>query len=68
MNFVRPGLNIQIVSAKIATDGTISLDYKITDPDGLPLDPAGIQTPGAISVSFPWRRTFRRGSGSTCRT
>src|SRR5690348_1287111 len=50
--FVRPGLNIQIVSAKIAADGTVSVDYKIQDPKGLPLDLAGIQTPGAVSVSF----------------
>jgi OmcA/MtrC family decaheme c-type cytochrome len=52
VNFVRPGLTIAIVSAKIANDGTISVDYKLTDPKGLPLDRDGIQTPGAISVSF----------------
>src|SRR3954453_17940961 len=52
VNFVRPGLSLKIVSANIATDGTISVDYKITDPKGLPLDPAGITTPGAVSVSF----------------
>ena len=52
VNFVRPGLTLKIVSANIAQDGTISVDYKITDPKGLPLDPAGITTPGAVSVSF----------------
>src|ERR1035441_1020748 len=52
VNFVRPGLTLTVVSAAIAQDGTISVDYKISDPDGLPLDPAGITTPGAISVSF----------------
>jgi OmcA/MtrC family decaheme c-type cytochrome len=52
VNFVRPGLTMKIVSANIAQDGTISVDYKITDPKGLPLDPAGITTPGAVSVSF----------------
>ncbi len=52
VNFVRPGLNITIVSAQIASDGTISVHYQLTDPKGLPLDLAGIQTPGAISVSF----------------
>lgn len=52
VNFVRPGLIIKIVSAGIAQDGTISVDYKLTDPKGLPLDPAGVTTPGAISVSF----------------
>jgi OmcA/MtrC family decaheme c-type cytochrome len=52
VNFVRPGLTMKVVSANIAQDGTISVDYKITDPKGLPLDPAGITTPGAVSVSF----------------
>src|SRR5438034_4334285 len=52
INFVRPGLVIKIVSASIAQDGTISVDYKISDPKGLPSDPAGITTPGAISLSF----------------
>jgi len=52
INFVRPGLTITVVSATIAQDGTISVDYKLSDPKGLPLDPAGITTPGAISVSF----------------
>src|SRR5450631_2310538 len=52
VNFVRPGLTLKVVSANIAQDGTISVDYKITDPKGLPLDPAGITTPGAVSVSF----------------
>src|ERR1035441_9396477 len=52
VDFVRPGLTLTIVSAAIAQDGTISVDYKVTDPKGLPLDPAGITTPGAVSVSF----------------
>src|ERR1041385_2870071 len=52
VNFVRPGLAISIVSTKIAADGTISVDYKLTDPKGLPLDLTGVQTPGAVSVSF----------------
>src|SRR4051794_17920576 len=50
--FVRPGLTISIVSTKIASDGTISVNYKLVDPKGLPLDLTGVQTPGAISVSF----------------
>ena len=52
VNFVRPGFNISIVSAKIATDGTISVQYKIADPKGLPLDRNGVETPGTISLSF----------------
>src|ERR1035441_5354375 len=52
VDFVRPGLTLTIVSASIAPDGAISVDYKVADPKGLPLDPAGITTPGTISVSF----------------
>src|ERR1039457_5351113 len=52
INFVRPGLSIKIVSAKIAADGTLSVDYKLTDQDGAGLDRLGVTTPGAISPSF----------------
>ena len=49
---VQPGLVIGIVSSKIASDGTISVDYKLTDPAGAPLDRSGVTTPGPISLSF----------------
>jgi OmcA/MtrC family decaheme c-type cytochrome len=52
VNFVRPGFVISIVSADIAKDGTMSVHYKLSDPKGLPLDLAGVQTPGTISVRF----------------
>src|SRR5690349_7648135 len=52
VNFVRPGLTISIVSTKIASDGTITVGYNRSDPKGLAVDRDGIQTPGAISVSF----------------
>src|ERR1035437_5146194 len=52
VNFVRPGLVIKITSAGIATDGTISVRYTLSDPKGAALDRDGIQTPGAVSVSF----------------
>jgi OmcA/MtrC family decaheme c-type cytochrome len=52
VGFVRPGFTLQIVSAKVAADGTVSVDYKISDPKGLGLDLAGVQTPGTIGVSF----------------
>jgi OmcA/MtrC family decaheme c-type cytochrome len=52
IQYVNPGLVFSVVSATIATDGTISVDYKMTDPNGLALDKAGIQTPGAISSSL----------------
>jgi OmcA/MtrC family decaheme c-type cytochrome len=51
VNFVRPGFVISIVSAGVV-NGTITVDYKLADPKGLPLDLAGVQTPGTISVSF----------------
>jgi OmcA/MtrC family decaheme c-type cytochrome len=52
VEFVRPGLTIAVQSASIGSDGTISATYTVTDPSGLPLDTAGVTTPGAISLSF----------------
>lgn len=51
VEFVRPGLTITVNSAKIV-NGTISVIYTLTDPNGLPLDVAGVTTPGAIGLSF----------------
>jgi OmcA/MtrC family decaheme c-type cytochrome len=50
--FVRPGLTFKIVSARIATDGTITVSFKVTDPKGLGLDRTGVFTPGTVSSSF----------------
>jgi OmcA/MtrC family decaheme c-type cytochrome len=52
VNFVRPGLVITVVQASIAADGTMSVDFKLTDPKGLPLDTNGVYTPGPVSLSF----------------
>jgi OmcA/MtrC family decaheme c-type cytochrome len=52
VEYVQPGFTISVVSAKIATNGTVSVDYKLADPNGQPLDLAGVVTPGPISVSF----------------
>ena len=52
VNFVRPGLVFDIVSAEIAADGTIKVRVKVTDPRGLPLDRLGVFTPGNVSMSF----------------
>ena len=52
VQFVRPGLTITVNSAKVASDGTITVLYTLTDPNGLPLDSAGVTTPGTISVSY----------------
>ncbi|HXN45211.1 MAG TPA: hypothetical protein VN893_01130, partial [Bryobacteraceae bacterium] len=52
INFVRPGLVLKIESANIANDGTITVKFTVADPMTLPLDIAGITTPGAISTRF----------------
>jgi OmcA/MtrC family decaheme c-type cytochrome len=52
VNFVRPGLVFKIVSVDIAADGTAKVRFKLTDPQGLPLDRLGVTTPGAVSTSF----------------
>src|SRR5262245_59732287 len=52
INFVRPGLVTRVLSAEIAADGTIRARVKITDPQGLGLDRLGVDTPGAVGLSF----------------
>ncbi len=52
IDFARPGLVITINSAKIASDGIITATYTLTDPAGLPLDAAGVTTPGAVSLAY----------------
>ncbi len=52
INFVRPGLVFKIQSASIASDGTITAHVLVQDPQGLPLDRLGVDTPGAITMSF----------------
>jgi OmcA/MtrC family decaheme c-type cytochrome len=54
VQYVNPGLFFSIVSAKIAPDGTISVDYKVFDTGvtGIPLDIAGVLTPGAVSPHY----------------
>jgi OmcA/MtrC family decaheme c-type cytochrome len=50
--FVQPGLTITVNSAAVAANGTITVTYTLTDPNGLPLDSAGVTTPGTISLSY----------------
>jgi OmcA/MtrC family decaheme c-type cytochrome len=50
--FLRPGLNLTINSGSIAADGTITVVYTVTDPQGLPLDAAGVYTPGPLSIGY----------------
>ncbi len=50
INFIRPGIAVKVVSAAIAADGIITARVTISDPKGLPLDMAGIATPGAVTL------------------
>jgi len=52
VDFLRPGLTIQINSGTVTSDGTITVVYSLADPMGLPLDIAGVYTPGPISIGY----------------
>ena len=52
VNFVRPGLVVKITQGSVAQDGTMQLQFTVTDPQGLPLDVLGVTTPGTIATSF----------------
>jgi OmcA/MtrC family decaheme c-type cytochrome len=52
VDFVNPGLAININSAQITSAGVISVVYTLSDPNGLPLDASGATTPGVISLAF----------------
>ncbi len=52
VEFVNPGLVFAIQSASIGSDGTITVNFTMADPTGLPLDNTGVQTPGTVSASF----------------
>jgi OmcA/MtrC family decaheme c-type cytochrome len=52
VDFVRPGLKITINSASTTNTGVISVTYTLTDPLGLPLDAAGVTTPGVVSLAY----------------
>jgi OmcA/MtrC family decaheme c-type cytochrome len=51
-NFIRPGLAFAVKSVKIASDGTVTVDFTMADPKGFPLDRDGVFTPGPVSSSF----------------
>lgn len=52
VEFVAPGLTVTITGASVSATGTITVNYTLTDPNGLPLDSAGVTTPGTISLSY----------------
>jgi len=51
IDFVRPGLVLKVLSASIGADGTMAAHVSLTDPEGLQLDPAGVATPGPVTVA-----------------
>lgn len=50
--FVTTGVTVKLKSAAIATDGTISARFTLTDSQGHGLDITGVQTAGTESVSL----------------
>jgi OmcA/MtrC family decaheme c-type cytochrome len=52
VSFVRPGLTAKLESPSIGTDRRMRVNVRLSDPKGLPLDRAGVVTPGAITISF----------------
>lgn len=52
VDFVRPGLAINITAASISSTGAISVTFGLTDPSGLPLDAAGVNTPGPVALTY----------------
>ncbi len=50
--FIRPGLAFELSNPSAAVDGALTVDVKITDPRGAPLDRLGIETPGPVSLNF----------------
>jgi hypothetical protein len=64
INFVRPGLNIQVTSAEIAQDGTIRARVKLTDPRGYRW--TGLASRRlATSTSALWPRPYPRARTCT---
>jgi OmcA/MtrC family decaheme c-type cytochrome len=51
-DYVRPGLNITVLSIEIPADLRPVVELMITDDRGQPLDRAGNVTPGSIAISF----------------
>ena len=52
MQFVRPGLRLRSTLPTSLPIARSPLCNTVADPNGLPLDAAGVTTPGTVSVSF----------------
>jgi OmcA/MtrC family decaheme c-type cytochrome len=49
--FARPGLALTVISSAIDSNGVMAATLKIVDGKGIPLDPTGTTTPGAVPVA-----------------
>ncbi len=60
--FIRPGIQITVEDVQIPADRHPVVTLAITDDQGQPIDRAGIQTPGAVSLSYilSWYDAERR--------
>jgi OmcA/MtrC family decaheme c-type cytochrome len=52
LDFIRPGYNITVNSITIPSDNRPVVDLSFKDDKGVPLDRAGILTPGTLSASI----------------
>lgn len=52
VSFIRPGLVYTLIDFEIPSDRQPLVTFSITDPGGLPLDRAGILTPGPVDLRF----------------
>ena len=50
--FIRPGLEYELIDFEIPSDRQPLVTFSIKDPGGLPLDRAGIYTPGPVDLRF----------------
>jgi hypothetical protein len=50
--FIRPGLEYELIEFEIPSDRQPLVTFSIKDPGGLPLDRAGIYTPGPVDLRF----------------
>lgn len=50
--FIRPGLVYELIDFEIPSDRKPLVTFSIKDPGGLPLDRAGIYTPGPVDLRF----------------
>ncbi len=60
--FIRPGIHVSVEDVQIPADRHPVVELTITDDQGQPIDRAGIQTPGPVSLSYilSWYDAERR--------